>query len=48
MGLYVFNWPISCLEDWKDISKADVIIIIVIIDIIIIIIVQTYLTTLKS
>ena len=28
MGLYVFNWPISVLGDWKDISRAHVIIII--------------------
>ena len=28
MGLYVFNWPISVLGDWKDISIAHVIIII--------------------
>ena len=28
MGLYVFNWPISVLGDWKDISIARVIIII--------------------
>ena len=28
MGLYVFNWPISVLGDWKDISQAHVIIII--------------------
>ena len=28
MGLYVFNWPISVLGDWKDISTAHVIIII--------------------
>ena len=28
MGLYVFNWPISVLDDWKDISIAHVIIII--------------------
>ena len=28
MGLYVFNWPISVLCDWKDISIAHVIIII--------------------
>ena len=28
MGLYVFNWPISVLSDWKDISIAHVIIII--------------------
>ena len=27
-GLYVFNWPISVLGDWKDISIAHVIIII--------------------
>ena len=27
MGLYVFNWPISVLGDWKDISIAHVIII---------------------
>ena len=28
MGLYVFNWPISVLGDWKDISIAHVSIII--------------------
>ena len=28
MGLHVFNWPISVLGDWKDISIAHVIIII--------------------
>ena len=28
MGLYVFNWPISVLGDWKDISIAHVIIIV--------------------
>ena len=28
MGLYVFNWPISVLGDWKDISIAHFIIII--------------------
>ena len=28
MGLNVFNWPISVLRDWKDISIAHVIIII--------------------
>ena len=28
MGLYVVNWPISVLCDWKDISIAHVIIII--------------------
>ena len=28
MGLYVLNWPISVLGDWKDISIAHVIIII--------------------
>ena len=28
MGLYVFNWPILVLCDWKDISIAHVIIII--------------------
>ena len=28
MRLYVFNWPISVLGDWKDISVAHVIIII--------------------
>ena len=28
MGLYVFNWPISALGDWKDISIAHVTIII--------------------
>ena len=28
MGLYVFNWSISVLGDWKDISIAHVIIII--------------------
>ena len=28
MGLYIFNWPISFLDDWKDISIAHVIIII--------------------
>ena len=28
MGLYVFNWPISVLGDWKDISIANVFIII--------------------
>ena len=28
MGLYVFNWPISVLGDWKDLSIAHVIIII--------------------
>ena len=28
MGLYVFNWPISVLGDWNDISTAHVIIII--------------------
>ena len=28
MGLYVFNWPISVLGNWKDISIAHVIIII--------------------
>ena len=28
MGLYVFNWPISVLGDWKGISIAHVIIII--------------------
>ena len=28
MGLYVFNWPISVLGDWKDTSIAHVIIII--------------------
>ena len=28
MGLYVFNWPISVLGDWKDISIAHVTIII--------------------
>ena len=28
MGLYVFNWPISVLGYWKDISVAHVIIII--------------------
>ena len=28
MVLYVFNWPISVLDDWKDISIAHVIIII--------------------
>ena len=28
MGLYVFNWPISVLGDWKDISITHVIIII--------------------
>ena len=28
MGLYVFNWPISVLGGWKDISIAHVIIII--------------------
>ena len=28
MGLYVFNWPISVLGDWKDISIAYVINII--------------------
>ena len=27
-GLYVFNWPISVLSDWKDISIVHVIIII--------------------
>ena len=29
MELYVFNWPISVLYDWKDISIAHVIIIII-------------------
>ena len=28
IGLYVFNWPISVLGDWKDISIALVIIIV--------------------
>ena len=28
MGLYAFNWPISLLGDWKDISIAHVIIFI--------------------
>ena len=28
MGLYVYNWPISVLFDWKDISIAHDIIII--------------------
>ena len=28
MGMYVFNWPISVLGDWKDISIAHFIIII--------------------
>ena len=28
MGLYVYNWPISVLDDWKDWSIAHVIIII--------------------
>ena len=28
MGLYVFNWPISVLRDWKDVSIAHFIIII--------------------
>ena len=28
MGLYVFNWPISVLGEWKDISIVPVIIII--------------------
>ena len=28
MGLYVFNWPISVLGDWKDIPIAYVIVII--------------------
>ena len=28
MGLYVFNWPISFLGDWKDISIAHVSVII--------------------